>query len=488
MNFSTRNPESENINSEWIDNFLKRLDDADVAMHSMILMHHGNIVAETYYAPYTIDTPHRMFSVTKSFVSLAVGLLSDAGLLHLDDKIIDYFSEKLPQNGAHPYIAAMTIRDMLKMATCHTSTTYKQIPADDKDWVRSFFTVEPSHMPGTCFSYDTSASHVLCALVEKLTKKDLLTYLRSAFLDEIGFSKDAYIIKAPMGESMAGSGLVATPRDILSVMYLISRDGVYNNKQLLPNDYLKQACSCQISTYAKSQTFEEMQGYGYQIWQTTHNSIAFYGMAGQLAVYSPKKDMILITTADTMGRNGGVQLIYDAYWQEIYDKTDVVDVDKTACDDNSNNNNNNKSSSTAFTTFRQLKFVEGNAVSPISDSVHDVLYKLDANKNNWKTVCLELASYNGTFTYEDADGMHAINFGIGCNEISPFPKYNFKSASSGAWIDNNNFLIKSQIIDEAIGNLFILLTFKEDTVTLMMRKYEETMFNEFNGFISGKRA
>lgn len=511
MNFSTRNPESENINSEWIKNFLKRLEDADVAMHSMILMRHGNIVAETYYAPYTIDTPHRMFSITKSFVSLAIGLLEDAGLIHLDDKIIDYFPEKLPENGVHPYIAAMTICDMLKMATCHTSTTYKQISADDKDWVRSFFTVAPSHMPGTCFSYDTSASHVLCALVEKITKTDLLSYLRKAFLDEIGFSKNAYIIKAPMGESMAGSGLVATPRDILGVMYLISREGVYNHKQLLPKEYLKQACSCQISTYAKSQTFEEMQGYGYQIWQTTHDSIAFYGMAGQLAVYSPKKDMILITTADTMGRNGGVQLIYDAYWQEIYDKTDVVDAmntsgvnttDSTDCTDCSNTSitsgsnissaasgskEDTKSNNTAFTTFRQLKFVEGNATSPISDSVHDVLYRLDTNKNNWKTICLELDSYNGTFTYEDAEGMHAINFGIGCNEISPFPKYNFTSASSGAWIDDSNFLIKSQIIDEAVGNLFILLTFKDDTVTLMMRKYEETMFNEFNGFISGKR-
>lgn len=475
MNFDIKKTETENIDSTWIVNFLNRLESADVALHSMILMRHGNIVAESYYAPYTKHSLHRMFSVTKSFVSLAIGLLESEGRLSLDDHIIDYFPDKLPEEGVHPYIAAMTIRNMLMMATCHTSTTYKLIPEDDNDWVGSFFTITPSHMPGTCFSYDTSSSHVLCALVEKLTGMELLEYLRVKFLNEIGFSKSAYIIKAPMGESMAGSGLLATPRDILSVMYLISRGGKYNGKQLLPAKYLKTASSKLIETYAKSQTFEEMQGYGYQIWQTTHNSYAFYGMAGQLAVYSPDKDMLLVTTADTMGRNGGVQLIYDAYWQEIYDKVDDKQV-QTSTPDFDN-----------FLTTRRLKYVNGSITSPLVPSINGVLYTLDENISGFKKISLEFSENDGIFTYEDNNGVHTLNFGILNNEITMFPVYNFRTAVSGAWLDNSNFLIKAQIIDEAIGNLYIQFTFIDDTVTLMMRKYEETMFNEFNGFISGRR-
>ena len=80
---------------------------------------------ETYYKPYTRDTLHRMFSVTKSFVSLGIGLLEAEGKLSLDDKIVDFFPEKLPKPGVHPYIAMMTIRDMLTMRTCHDKTTYK---------------------------------------------------------------------------------------------------------------------------------------------------------------------------------------------------------------------------------------------------------------------------------------------------------------------------------------------------------------------------
>lgn len=475
MNFEIKKTETENIDSTWVVNFLNRLETADVALHSMIIMRHGNIVAESYYAPYTRNSLHRMFSVTKSFVSLAIGLLESDGRLTLDDHIIDYFPEKLPEKGVHPYIAAMTIRNMLMMATCHTSTTYKLIPEEDNDWVGSFFTVTPSHLPGTCFSYDTSSSHVLCALVEKLTGMELLEYLRGKFLNEIGFSKNSYIIKAPMGESMAGSGLLATPRDILSVMYLISRGGKYNGRQLLPAKYLKTATSKLIETYAKSQTFEEMQGYGYQIWQTTHNSYAFYGMAGQLAVYSPDKDMLLVTTADTMGRNGGVQLIYDAYWQEIYDKVDDKQV-QTSTPDFDN-----------FLTTRHLKYVNGGITSPLVPSINGVFYNLDENNSGFKKISLKFSENDGIFTYEDKDGTHSLNFGILNNAVTMFPKYNFRTAVSGAWIDNSNFLIKAQIIDEAIGNLYIQFTFIDDTVTLMMRKYEETMFNEFNGFISGHR-
>lgn len=476
MDFSTKHPNEEHIDCRWIDSFLKRLEDSDIAMHSMILMRHGNIVAETYYAPYTKDSLHRMFSVAKSFVSLAIGLLAEEGKLSLDDPITDHFPDKLPKE-VHPYIAAMTIRDMLRMATCHSSTTYKCIPADDPDWVRSFFTVTPSHMPGTCFNYDTSSSHVLCALVEKIAQKELLCYLREKFLDEIGFSKEAYMLKAPMGESMAGSGLMATPRDILSVMYLISRGGNYNGRQLLPAQYLKDATALQTITYPKSQNFEEMHGYGYQIWHTTHNSIAFYGMAGQLAVYSPDKDMLLITTADTMGRNGGVQFIYDAYWQEIYEKVDVQEVVASACEPFDN-----------ILQSKRLKWIDGALTSKTADSVNGVRYVLDKNSAGFQAVSLEFnKDYSGVFTYENATGVHSLNFGILCNEITVFPVYNQRAAVSGAWLDDNNFLIKAQIIDESVGNIFILLTYKEDTVTLMMRKYEETMFGEFNGFISGRR-
>ena len=87
----------------------------------------------------------------------------------------------------------MTIRQMLTMSTCHASTTYKRYSG--KDWTESFFRVEPDHPAGTLFSYDTSSSHTLAALVEKLTGMKMLDYLRTKALDKIDFSKEAYLEK-----------------------------------------------------------------------------------------------------------------------------------------------------------------------------------------------------------------------------------------------------------------------------------------------------
>ncbi|MDD6796961.1 MAG: serine hydrolase, partial [Clostridia bacterium] len=194
--FVYASPEDMGISSQAIRNFLERLENHKLPMHSFLLMRHGKLLSETYYEPYSADIPHRMFSITKSFTSLAIGFLEDEGKLSLDDKIVGFFPEKQPEGGADPLIAKTTVRDMLRMASPHDKTTYKQIEIDD--WVKTFFIAEPKHLPGAFFAYDTSATHTLTALVEKLTGQSLLDYLRCKFLDEIGFSKDAYALKDPM--------------------------------------------------------------------------------------------------------------------------------------------------------------------------------------------------------------------------------------------------------------------------------------------------
>ena len=465
-------PETVGIHSKWINNFTERLENSHVPMHSFILMKDDKIIAESYYAPYKADTFHRMFSITKSFVSIAIGLLEEEGELSIDDKIIDYFPEKLPEGELSPYLSEMTIKDMLRMATCHQMTTYK-LPGVT-DWVGSFFTTPPSHVPGTSFSYDTSSAHTLCALVEKLTGKKMLDYLRVKFLDDIGFSKEAYVMEAPGGESLGGSGLVSTSMDLLKFIYTISKNGNVNGKQLLPEEYVKAATACQIDTYGKGSFWEEMQGYGYQFWRTSHNGFWCYGMGGQFACYYPDQNMFLITTADTQGRAGGNQLIFDAFYQEIYDKIG------TECSEESVD-------LVEYLASRSLICVEGKGISPELEKINHVKFILDDNKKGFKWISLSVESGEGILHYETTEGTFVLPFGIGYNKTIEFPKYHYKAAVSGAFRDDNTFLIKSNIVDECIGNIFIQLVFKGDEITVLMRKFEETMFNEFDGFISGRK-
>lgn len=89
--------------------------------------------------------------------------------------------------------------------------------------------------------------------MEKLTGMTMLDYLRSIFLDEIGFSNDAYAVKDPVGNTLGGSGLMCTPRDLLAVMSVVASGGVYDGKQLLPGEYLKEATSKQIQQRQRQQ-------------------------------------------------------------------------------------------------------------------------------------------------------------------------------------------------------------------------------------------
>ncbi len=474
-------PSECNIDYHNLMNFAKRLENQDIPMHSLTIMRGDKICMETYYAPYEKDTLHRMFSMTKTLVSLGIGKLYGEGKLSLDDHIVDYFKDKLPKEGAYEYTSMLTIRDMLTMRTCHDKTTYKGEGVTD--WVGSFFTTKPVHAPGTQFSYDTSSTHVLGALIERLSGMNLLEYLRKSFLDEIGFSKEAFIIDDPYGVPMGGSGLCARPSDMLKVIYLISKDGAWNGKQLIPADYVRKAHTKQSDPYGKNGTIEEMQGYGYKIWMTRNGGYALYGMAGQLALYVPDKDIYMVTTADTQGRQGGVQCIYDAFWEEIYNKLD----DSTTVQPETQED---KKQYVEYLESRKIFALSTDITSSYENIINGITYRCDDNECNMKDICVEIVdkdSRYGILTYTNNTGKHSIKFGFGYNIESVFPVYNFRCVASGAWKADNNLLIKIQIIDSAVGNLYVSLSYRDKYASVFLKKLEETYFNEFDGVFGACR-
>lgn len=482
--FAPTTPERVGIDSQHIIDFIDGLEKEDVCMHSVLLIRHGKLAVEAYYAPYTADTLHRMFSVTKSFTSLAVGLLAAEGRLSLEDRIIDHFPEKLPESGVHPYTAQITIRDMLRMATAHSSTTYKR--TSDPDWVRSFFTVEPTHMPGTLFNYDTSSSHTLAGLVEKLTGMPMLDYLRSKFLDDIGFSKNAYILTDPMGVSMGGSGLVATPMDVAKVAWIVMHEGNWQGRQYLPKGYLKEAVSKQIVTATMADDLTEDPGYGYQFWRVKNNGFSMSGMGGQLFICFPEKDLLLATTADTQGDRQGV--IQDLFFKTVFaglsseplpenpEKQKELEERLARCAIKPLKGIERAEAETGFAA----KFLDGGKTG-------EYIFA----KNTMGLVSLSLSfegASEGVLYFENQSGRHALKFGLGRLVVSQFPKYNYRCATSGAWAAPDKFVVKSHIIDYDLGKVLIQLAFKDDVVTVGMRKVMEVGLTEFSGIASGRLA
>lgn len=163
-------PEKEGIDSANILKYVKLLEDREVTTHSMIIMRHGKIVFEKYWEPFGPDFLHRMYSVSKSFTSLAIGFLEQDGVIGLDDPIIKYFPKEL-EGQDDENMKNQTIRHMLMMSTAKPAEGWMLERPDDR--VAQYFqrknpTTRPS---GTVFQYDSTGSFILGALVERLTKK-----------------------------------------------------------------------------------------------------------------------------------------------------------------------------------------------------------------------------------------------------------------------------------------------------------------------------
>lgn len=495
LTFLKDNPENEGIPSVCIQNCLDRLNKQGIPMHSFLLMRHDKLITEGYYSPCTADTLHRMFSISKSFTSVAIGLLADEGKLSLGDPIIKYFPEKLPGK-VHPWIAEMTIRDMLMMRTCHAATTYKFDMT--KDWVESFFTTPPTHPAGKLFHYDTSSAHTLCALAEKLTGIEMLHYIKKK-LSPLGLSEGSYMLKDPFGVSIGGSGLVATSMDLLKFGYFLYKKGYIEGTQLLSASYIEDATSKLTETCITAPIPSEAAGYGYQIWQNEKGGFVCYGMGGQLIIVLPDYDMICVTTADTQGISGGNQQIYNAIYEEIlpYIKEDPLPL-------NTDIETNYRNCINAL----QLSCIKGCTTSSLVPVVHKAIYKVCSslqtsyasfslpNKQGFEAFSVSFEEMlqstvgyaKGTLTFIIEGITHNIHFGLHSVAEGRFPIYNMNYAASGAWLTDNTLYIRVNIIDSSVGSVHFQLSFGEDDLTIFMRKQEETMFQEFTGHIYCKKG
>lgn len=188
----------------------------------------------------------------------------------------------------------------------------------------------------------------------------------------------------------------------------------------------------------------------------------------------------MVVTADAQGRQGGVQLIYDSFWEEVYNKinSDSLPEDK-----------NMQDTFTSFVNSRKLVSISGENSSALFNFINNAVYTCDDNPCKISNFSLHFDNdkTGGTFNYTNATGDHSISFKIGDNSVGIFPDYNLKYAASGAFKLDSTFVIRINIIDYAIGNITISLNYKDNYATAFFKKVEETMLSEYNGVFSAKR-
>ena len=274
-------------------------------MNSFMLVRHGHVVAEGWWAPYGPDAPHSLYSLSKSFTSTAVGLAIAEGKLSVDDEVLKFFPEDAPaEPGSN--LKAMRVSDLLRMSTGHQVEPQRP---PDKAWTKTFLAQPVPFKPGTHFLYNTSATYMLSAIVQKATGMTVLDYLRPRLFDPLGIEHPTWET-SPQGISTGGFGLSIRTEDIARFGQLYLQKGKWNGKQLVPAAWVEAATARQTSNGSNPKSDWD-QGYGYQFWRCRHGAYRGDGAFGQFCIVMPEQDAVIAITSGVKDMQAVLNLVWD---------------------------------------------------------------------------------------------------------------------------------------------------------------------------------
>jgi CubicO group peptidase (beta-lactamase class C family) len=297
-------PEEQGVPSTAVLAFVDAADRID-SMNSFVLLRHGHVVAEGWWAPYDAGSPHSLYSLSKSFTSTAVGMAIAEGKVSLDDEVLKFFPDEAPAEPSRN-LRAMRIRDLLRMNTGQQTEPPRTAA---QSWVRSFLAHPVPFKPGTHFLYNTSATYMLSAIVQKATGQTLLDYLRPRLFTPLGIERPTWEA-SPQGISAGGYGLSIRTEDIAKFGQLYLQKGKWEGKQLVPATWIEAATALQTSN-GSNPASDWDQGYGYQFWRCRHGAYRGDGAFGQYCIVLPGQDAVLAITSGVKDMQAVLNVVWD---------------------------------------------------------------------------------------------------------------------------------------------------------------------------------
>jgi CubicO group peptidase (beta-lactamase class C family) len=433
-------PEQQGISSADLLAFVDAADKEIDTMNSFMLVRHGHVVAEGWWAPYDRDTPHMLYSLSKSFTSTAVGFAIAEGKLSLDDQVIKFFPDEAPAEPSGN-LRAMRVRDLLRMNTGNQLEAPIRVndPAPQTEtWVKTFLKHAVPFKPGTHFLYNSPATYMLSAIVQKVTGMTVLEYLRPRLFEPLGF-KDPVWVSSPQGITAGAYGLSVRTEEIARFGELYLRRGMWNGKQLLPAMWVQQATSMQTST-GSAPASDWDQGYGYQFWRSRHNSFRGDGAFGQYCMVIPELDAVVAITSGV--RN--MQQVMNLVWDKLLPAMKPARLPENPAA---------RRVLEARLAALKVKLPSGSPSSPKSSSVSGKWFEFAENDRGIKAVSFDFNSTSPSLIVRTAAGETRMTiasdtwsksrgrFTNGLDRILAVPA-NPLAATSGAWTSPDTFTVK----------------------------------------------
>ena len=305
-------PSAERIDAKSVLALLDRLEERAVECHSVMVVRHGGVVAEGWWAPYSPDRPHLLYSLTKSFIPIAVGFAVADGLLGLDDRVVDVLPDHVPAD-ASPRARQLSVHHLLMMTTGHRADTLAEAWAlEPADLVKGFLRVPARDPVGTRHTYNNPTSFVLARMVERVTGRSVPDLLDDRLFLPMGV-EHAEWDRVASGATFGFHGLHLTTEAVAAFGELLLRHGWWHGQRLIARDWLQLATRRHVETLQTGdgwRTADWLEGYGYHFWMSRHGYRAD-GAMGQYCLVVPEHDLIVAMTAAATDMRVPLDAIWD---------------------------------------------------------------------------------------------------------------------------------------------------------------------------------
>lgn len=412
VNLPSSTPEAQGVSSRSILDFLDAVEQSNNEMHSIIIVRHGKIITEGWWNPYRKDLFHTMYSCSKSFTASAIGFAVTEKKISLDDKVISFFPNDLPDT-VSANLSELTVRHLLTMSMGQDPEATPGVVTTQTNWVKGMLSGPIVNKPGTKFLYNSGATYLLSAIITKVTGQPVLAYLQPRLFDPLGIRGIDWETD-PAGINTGGWGLRLKTDDMAKFGQLFLQKGNWNGRQILPASWIEEASAKQIDqrpelSQAEKDKSDWLQGYGYQMWRCRNNAYRGDGAFGQYIIVMPEQDAVIAITSET----GNMQDELNLVWKYLLPamKNEML-----------------PSSNEAATLKKRLSNLTLKIPSTRSDSVSvmpsaDKNFQLENNDRNWSGIKVKYSGSNCELMIENGTTPYTLHFGNGKwkQGISPKP-------------------------------------------------------------------
>ncbi|MFT4022586.1 MAG: serine hydrolase, partial [Flavihumibacter sp.] len=309
-------PEAEGVSSAAISKVLDAFAASRHQMHSIMILRHGKVIAEGWWKPYNSSLVHTMYSCSKSFTATAIGFAVAEGKISLDDPVIKFFPDQLPAV-VSDNLKALRVRHLLSMSVGQEKEPPLLIGEEGTptDWVRVFLAQPIVYPPGSRFLYNSAATYMCSAILQKVTGEKLIDYLQPRLWKPLGITGIDWETD-PKGINTGGWGLRLKTEDMAKFGQCFLDKGRFTGKQVIPADWVDTASTRKIwqdqtASEEKKAASDWLQGYCFQMWRSRHNAFRADGAFGQYIIMIPDADAVVVITAETADMQDEQNIIWE---------------------------------------------------------------------------------------------------------------------------------------------------------------------------------